>query len=183
MKNLNYAQIVRSEFLELEEVNHFQKVLFADEVYELLKEAYKNVVGGIAFKNSKELVETTDKWELVFFENDLVGAIIYKAKKGFKMVAMGIKTSLNKKIRNFTKEIIGWFFRLNFKQSWMEVSEAAEKFILKYGGEKYLIPNTYASKLTGKEILELCDDGYHYKRVIQGIVKTKVLVGNPNQSI
>ena len=63
----------------------------------------------------------------------------------------------------------------------MEVSEAAEKFILKIGGNKFLISNKYAPTLTKKEIKGYENDGYHYKREIQGITKTKVIIGTPKK--
>lgn len=91
------------------------------------------------------------------------------------MVALGIKSSTNKAV----KKILSYLLKVSFRNTWMEVSEAAERFILKIGGENFLVPNTKAAQLTSKDILELSADGYHYKRVINGVVKTKVIVGNP----
>ena len=159
--------------------NDFEKMFVANEVYEILKEAYKNVKGGIHFKSSLELIEKTSKWEILYFDTEIVGVIIYKAKKGLKMVAMALKNTVDKKIRNIAKEFLGNFFKKTYIRTWMEVSEAAEKFILKFGGEKFLVSNRYAKELLQKDI-ELCDDGYHYYRIIKGVKKRKVIVGSPN---
>ena len=39
------------------------------------------------------------------------------------------------------------------------------------------MPNQYAGLLTGKQILELNDDGYHYTRLIHGEPHEKVIYG------
>jgi hypothetical protein len=153
------------------------KVYIVDEIYEILLQSYKNVKGGFLFASKDALIVNTDKWKVIYYAGEVVGVIIYKAKKGLKMVAMGIHSVIEKELKNFTKQALVKIFQLTFSQTWMEVSEGAEKFIRKNGGEKFLIPNSMAVKLTGKEILELCDDGYHYKRVINGVVKTKVMIG------
>jgi hypothetical protein len=153
------------------------KVYIVDDIYELLYESYKSVKGGLHFSSKDELITKTDRWKVIYFDAKIVGVIIYKAKKGLKMVAMGIHSNIEKPLRNFTKQILVQIFQFTFSHTWMEVSEGAEKFILNNGGNKFLIPNSLAVQLTGKEILGLCDDGYHYKRVINGIVKTKLMVG------
>jgi hypothetical protein len=58
----------------------------------------------------------------------------------------------------------------------MELSEAAERFVLKLGGDKYIFPNHIAEKLLGKEI-NLANDGIHYTREIMGVRKEKILLG------
>ena len=93
------------------------------------------------------------------------------------MVALGVASFLNKKSKSIVKTMLSHIFQLSFANTWMEVSEGVEKFILKHGGERFLIKNTFASQLTGKTILSLDDDGYHYKREINGVIKTKVMIG------
>ena len=95
------------------------------------------------------------------------------------MVALAIATELARPIQRHTKTMLAYLFKITFNNTWMEVSEGAEQFVLKHGGGKYLLPNSVASELTGKEIVEVCDDGYHYKRMINGVLKTKVMLGNP----
>jgi len=151
------------------------KIYIVDEVFTLLQESYKDVKGGLHFKDKDELIINTDIWKVIYYNESIVGVIIYKAKKGLKMVALGVTNSF----RFMAKKMLGYLLKVSLSKTWMEVSEAAEKFILKHGGHNFLLSNKLASKLTGKEILELCDDGYHYKRIINGVMKEKVIIGNP----
>jgi hypothetical protein len=173
------TQIVPNSFF-IEEVRTLKdKTFIADDVYELLKKAYATVKGGLHFTNSTELITSTALWQLVYHYETLVGVIIYKAKLGLKMVAMGINHMVNKKIKRHTKKFISYIFKKSFSKIWMEVSEAAESFMLKIGGDKFLVSNKYAVDLTKKDIKEYENDGYHYKREIQGIIKTKIIIGSP----
>jgi hypothetical protein len=95
------------------------------------------------------------------------------------MVALGIREDLNSFEQKATKKLLKRAIKMLLPKSWMELSEGAERFILKAGGENFLIPNSLVRELTSKDIIELCEDGYHYKRYINGVLKTKVLVGNP----
>jgi len=61
------------------------------------------------------------------------------------------------------------------KRSWAEVSGPAEKLAIRNGAKP--IPNKYAAYLSGKEILELNPDGYHYTRLIQGEPHEKIMYG------
>ena len=94
------------------------------------------------------------------------------------MTAMGLKNGISKKVRDIAKNILGDYFRNLYKDIWMEVSEGAKNFILKVGGDKFIVPNVYAKELLQKDI-RLCDDGYSYKRVVNGVEKTKIIIGTP----
>lgn len=180
---MKYENLVLWDMLYTDTVStSFEKAFLADEIFALLHNTYKNVKGGLHFSNPDELVTNTSVWKVIYFQDTVVGVVIYKAKKGLKMVAMALSQKLNKSIKTHTRTMFSWLFKMTFNNTWMEVSEGAERFIIKNGGEKYLVPNTLASQLTGKEIIELCSDGYHYKRVINGILKTKVIIGNPKFS-
>jgi hypothetical protein len=61
------------------------------------------------------------------------------------------------------------------KRAWAELSGPAEKLMLKAGAKP--INNKYAEFLTGKKILELNPDGYHYTRLIQGEPHEKIIIG------
>ena len=184
MKNTFLTSYIKEQII-FEKIENYEKVLYADEVYSLLKESYKNVKGGLLFESVNDLVESTGRWDLIFFDSKVVGAIVYKAKKGLKMVALGISKSIDTKISSCVKSMLTIFCRQIFRFSWMEVSEGAEKFFMKNGASSYLIPNIYAKQLlVDKDIISLCDDGYHYKREIKnGIVKTKILIGNPKSDL
>lgn len=92
------------------------------------------------------------------------------------MVALGI-ANISRTTKHFVKTMLTHIFKLTFNSSWMEVSEGVERFILKIGGDLFYINNSLATKLTGKDIVSLDINGYHYKREIVGIVKIKVMIG------
>ena len=172
---LLFTQNINIETITLDS----EKAFIVDEVYAILKDAYKSVKGGLHFKSCDDLLLNTAMWKVIYNDTTIVGVIIYKAKQGLKMVAMGLSSKLNKSSQHLLKQTLAHLFKLTFSYTWMELSEGAEKFILKHGGSKYILPNHLAKKLTKKEIVELCEDGIHYKRVINGVLKTKIIIGNP----
>jgi len=172
-------QSLKAEHLYVEEVTTLsQKSFLADEVFHLLQEAYQSVKGGLHFKDADDLLCHTSLWRIIYFEETIVGVVVYKAKRGLKMVALGLAT-MNQSINSYTKSLLAHLFRLTFQNTWMEVSEGAERFIVKHGGSRYFVSNRLAQTLTGKEIVSLCDDGYHYERMINGVLKRKVIIGHP----
>jgi len=181
---MTYQTLTNFERLATDTISSMaEKSYIADEVYSLLLKAYANVKGGLHFESADELISKTSEWRVVYLDGNIVGAIIYKAKKGLKMVAMAISDTLNYAFRTHIKTMLSYIFRLSFRNSWMEVSEGAERFILRVGGERFIMPNTLASNLTGKNILSLDDDGVHYYREINGVIKRKIIIGTFQNSI
>ena len=177
---MNYTNLTSLGLLQTEYITSTsERVFIADDVFAILQEAYREVKGGLHFSSPDELVLKTSAWRVIYFHSTIVGVVIYKAKRGLKMVALALSSHINSSIKRHAKTMLSYLFKLTFANTWMEVSESAERFIIRNGGERYLIPNTIASKLTGKDVLSLCDDGYHYTREINGIIKTKIIVGNP----
>ncbi|MBU1668194.1 hypothetical protein KKC13_07215 [bacterium] len=177
---MKYEHLVLWETLHTETVTcRAERAYLADEVFTMLQNAYKNVQGGLHFSCADELVSNTAVWKVIYYQENIVGVVVYKAKRGLKMVALALSHQLNRPLKEHTKTMLSYLFKITFNNTWMEVSESAERFIVANGGAKYFISNSHAQKLTGKEIVMLCDDGYHYKRVINGVLKTKVMVGNP----
>ena len=175
---MKYDNLVLIGSLQYEDIlSIHEKSFIVDDVFAILKNAYKNVAGGLYFKNKDELIFTTDLWKVIYLEENIVGVVIYKFKQGLKMVALGIADFLNNKFQFFIKTMLTYIFQHTFANTWIEVSEGVEKIILKNGGKNFLIKNTLANQLTGKPILSLLEDGYHYTREINGITKTKVIVG------
>jgi len=174
------SKILFRENLHIETINSYDaKIYIVDEVFELLQKAYANVKGGLNFTSYDDLILNTSMWKVIYSDINIVGVVIYKAKKGCKMVAMGLSEKLHHTFKQITKEVLIYIFKTTFSKTWMELSEGAERFVLKNGGENFILPNHLAAELTGKDILELCNDGIHYKRMIKGVVKTKILLGNP----
>jgi hypothetical protein len=176
---MKYKNLVLWDMLHTDIVrSSSERAFLADDVFTLLQITYQNVLGGLHFSSADELVVNTSVWKIIYFQTTIVGVVIYKAKKGLKMVALALCHKLNKPLKQHTKTMLSYLFKVTFNNTWMEVSEAAERFIVDNGGEKYFISNTLATQLTGKEIVALCSDGYHYQRVVKGVLKTKVMVGH-----
>jgi hypothetical protein len=174
------SKILFRENLHIDTINTYDaKIYIVDEVFDLLQKAYANVKGGLHFISHDDLLINTAMWKIIYDDINIIGVVIYKAKQGLKMVAMGLSHKLHHSYKRVTKHMLVYIFKTTFTKTWMELSEGAEQFILKNGGENFILSNHLAAKLTGKEILELCEDGIHYKRMINGIVKTKILLGNP----
>lgn len=174
---MSYIKSENKDRVYVEDVSRLEeKVFLVNEVFTLLKEAYRNVKGGLHFQDADELLSTTSLWRVIYLQETMVGVVVYKAKKGLKMVALGI-ANLDRKLDKAIKHMLGYLFRITFQNTWMEVSEGAEKFLMKIGGERFMVPNSYATALTGKKILSLDTDGYHYYREINGIVKRKIILG------
>jgi len=175
---MTYKNLVSLGLLESDIIlSVAEKSYIVDDVYSLLSKTYANVKGGLLFATPDELISKTSKWQIIYLDGEIVGAIIYKAKRGLKMVAMAISDSLDYSFRTHIKRMLSEIFRITFRSSWMEVSEGAEKFILGVGGTRFLISNSLAHQLTAKEILSLDSDGVHYYREINGIIKRKVIIG------
>ncbi|PRM87251.1 hypothetical protein CJ671_10260 [Aliarcobacter cryaerophilus] len=163
-----------SKTITIKAINTKQKIL--DEVYTLLESTYKNVEGGLNFENKYDLLQNTSIWKVIYFENHIIGVLIYKAKHGLKMVACAI----NETYKNIAKKRLINIFKKNFSKTWMEISEGLERFILKIStSKKFIITNKKAKVILEKSI-QLCSDKLHYIREINGVKKTKILIGTPN---
>jgi len=181
---MTYQTLVNFDRLESDTVcSTVEKSYIADEVYALLLESYAHVKGGLHFISPDELIAKTSQWKLVYLDNTIVGVMIYKAKRGLKMVAMAISAGLNFSFRKHIKMMLSQLFQRSFRNSWMEVSEGAERFVLKVGGARFILSNTLASELTGKKISAVDSDGVHYYREINGVMKRKLMIGTYQTAI
>ncbi len=147
-----------------------------EQVWSLLSTAYENIAGGLHYQNQQHLITTTDSWKLIMHGTQIIALTVYKAKKGRKLVAMCI----NQKMKTAGKTALIKLIRSEIKSCWMELSGAAEHFVIKYcNGAHYILKNTLTKKLLGKEIYLNSKDTYHYFRVIQNIKKEKIIIGTP----
>jgi len=161
----NHTQTIRVSKVE-------EKELYINSVWEVLSKAYEGVKGGLFFSSKKELITSTVLWQVILHKNKVVGVTIYKAKHGLKLVALAI----DNKMKEIAKSALSKVIRADFKKCWMELSEAAERFVMKLGGDKYILPNHLVSAVINKEV-GLVSDGIHYVRNIMGEEKEKVLLG------
>jgi hypothetical protein len=146
-------------------------------VWDLLCAAYKDVAGGLHFDSPDAMLNETQSWEILHDNGQILAALLYKHKHGNKITAFGVTDKENRRREAAAK--LGEIIRLRLLNAWIEVSEKAETFVLRCGGDRHIIANRHASRLTGKPILSLKDDGFHYERKICGIQKQKLIVGTP----
>lgn len=146
---------------------------YGRQVWALLVQAYSKVEGGLNYPSLKDLVQSSAEWKVVLLNNQVVAVTVYKAKKGFKLVAMAASPSKKEEGRQGLIDIISH----DLSHRWMELSDAAESFVMKRcGGDRYLISNELANELLEREVLP-ADTNYHYFREIQKVKKKKVLLG------
>jgi hypothetical protein len=167
-----------------------QKAKYADVVWDTLNRSYQKVGGFKSAANIEELIDTPGLWKLVQRGDTITALSIYKPiekTNNMKGIAAATETELDPGTNKYVATAQGKKdlmmiksedIRLN--RSWVEVSGPAEKLMLKMGAKP--VPNKFAEFLTGKKLLELNSDGFHYTRLIQGEPHEKLIVGFINLS-
>jgi hypothetical protein len=151
------------------------KKKYARQVWDILQSSYSGLPGGFATASSiDELIEKSWLWKMAKKNGKIVAVQIYKDQYGRKGIAGGTDGSAVGK-EEFNKIVVD---DIKLNRSWAEVSGAPEYIMKKLGAPA--IPNTLAATLTGKEILNLNPDGYHYTRLINGEPHEKVMYGTVN---
>lgn len=150
------------------------KTKFGDEVWSILDKSYAKLGGFKSYDNKTHMFTEFGMWILVFDEDEnIIASIIFKNQHGNKLVGLGTDGQPQSK-----NELIHVLRKLrNQKNFWAEVSGPLEKLFNTL--DIPLISNNYAKKLTGKEILEHDEDGYHYVRYIAGQPTRKIIMGYP----
>jgi len=156
-------------------INEEQRLTHIDRVWELLEEGYQDVKGGLFFNSKEDLLNTTSQWKVIISNKKIIAVTIYKAKKGLKLVAMTASKQIEEK-KIAIKALIK-LIKKDLKTCWMELSEAAERFVMKFAGN-YTVKNSLVAQIIDKEIT-LSADGVHYYRTIKNINKEKILLGTP----
>lgn len=162
-----------------------EKMPYAQAVWDMLQRSYQNIGGFKSASSVEELVNEPGYWKVVRRDGRLTAVNIYKKvpnTETFKVIASATETIYDPEKERYKATPPGFkdyemikSGDVKMNRSWAEVSEKAEKMMQLSGAKP--IPNTYAELLTGKNILELNPDGYHYTRLIQGKPKEKVIYG------
>lgn len=153
-----------------------QMQAYRQQVWQLLAESYARVTGGLNYTCAEELISTSARWKLALHGGRVVAVTIYKAKKGLKLVAM----AACRQARDWGRRALINIIRQDLRHCWMELSEQAEHFVLKYcGGHRFIIHNSLVPHLLDKPVTPFEQDGFHYCRTIQGQSKLKIAVGTP----
>lgn len=166
------------------------KAKYADAIWDLLQRSYSNIPGGFASaENPEELVNTPGIWKIVKRDGTITAVTLYKDQYGRKSYAAGTETAKDPVTGKWKATPQGkkdyTMIRSadqKLKRAWGEVSGAPEELMRKTGAIP--IPNKFAAFLTGKKILDLNPDGFHYTRDIAGKPHEKAIYGfinlNPN---
>ena len=162
-----------------------EKKPYADAVWDMLQRSYKKIGGFKSAADADELVRDPGYWKLVVRNGKLTALNIYK-KSGntdnYKVIASAADTDYNPETDTYKASAQGIKdysmvkdADIRTNRSWAEVSGPAERIMQKSGAKP--ISNRFANLLTGKQILELNPDGYHYTRLIQGHPHEKIIYG------
>lgn len=144
-------------------------------VWQLLGNAYANVEGGLHYTSPCALIKDTDSWSISILDGRVTAVTIFKQRRGRKLVAFA-----KAKGRCSRKALIDLLTRA-LQTGWMEVSGAAEKFIMQEcQGRLFVLSASLAHQLLQKVIEPAKDDAYHYYRNIMGQKKLKVALGTPS---
>lgn len=152
------------------------KELICD-VWSILCHGYSKVKGGLHFSSPGDLIDQSYCWKITTDGNIISSVTVFKKKHGLKLVAMAV----NPKVKETGRRNLITLIKRLLSYCWMELSEAAEHFVMKYcGGDKFVHCAAQASFLLGKdEVKYSSKDQYHYIRTIQNIEKEKIIVGTP----
>ncbi|WP_299791655.1 hypothetical protein [uncultured Shewanella sp.] len=161
-------------------IHHNDMRPYLEQVWQLLKASYADVTGGLHFASRQQLLDTTVRWKLVFQNHQLLAVTVFKAKKGLKLVAMGI----NQDLQSLGKKALIRSIKQDLACCWMELSEKAERFVLKYcDGHKYIIHSSLVAQLLDKKVEAHYGDSYHYHRSINQLKKMKIALGTPQLNL
>ncbi len=150
--------------------------VFSSQLWQLLEHSYAQVAGGLHFSSQQALLAESGRWRLAVEGDQLLAAVVYKPKKGWKLSALGI----NPQQRSVGRSGLQRILREDLPYSWMAVSEGAERFVLEQcRGDRFLIHNSLVPSLLGKNEIEPAADGFHYRRHVCGQHKSKIALGSP----
>jgi hypothetical protein len=168
---MRYSELFE-HYVNAFDVNSKEK--YADQVWAIMVRSYEKLGGFHTAANIQELIQKTGLWKLCVRDDHVFAAMLYKDQNGRKSIASGTDgSSRGKRDYMLMKDE-----DVERQRAWAEVSGPAENVMKKSGAQP--VPNTLANVLTGKEILELDPDGYHYDRLISGHRHTKIIYGFVN---
>ena len=151
---------------------------FADEIFDLINNAYKEIGGHPNYKSPEDVVgfEGDSIYQVIDLDDDDdLDAVVVDKKRagGLKSVAMGHDGSSPAKSAAVNIHAI----MLKKPGYYIEVSGGLKHILISKGVPVVTDEETIRRVLKGKEI-EMNDDGT-YQRSLGGTIHTKTLMGNP----
>lgn len=149
---------------------------YADQVWELLNDAYQ-YCGGLKGMNSiEQLIDETNIWKLVRRGNAITAAVTYSTKRGGRKSCY-MASEPSERGRHDLFMILKEDAKLTDREAWCEASGKSVSTKLKNGWTP--ISNGVAKEIMkDKHFDKLCDDGYFYVREIGGQKFHKIMLGN-----
>ncbi len=161
------------------------KMPYAKQVWDMLQRSYQNIGGFKSASSIEELINEPGYWKIIRRGDKLTAVNIYKKSpktKTFKVIASATETDFDTKKNRYKATALGLSDYdalkkgdVKMKRAWAEVSGPVESLMQRTGALP--VPNEYAELLTGKQIVDLSDDGYHYTRLIHGEPHEKIIYG------
>lgn len=163
--------------------NDSDKKLYVDTVWKMLYDSYKEIGGlkGSGYSSKEDMIQNIPFWKIIKKDNEIKAVIMYKDKKGRKLVALATDQSPEAKI------LITKTMREEFTRSYFEISHGLRSFIMKKLPDLYkrfLIRVDDAIEkglLDSNEITKI--DEYTYDRLIGKTHIEKNMLGTPNLNI
>jgi hypothetical protein len=148
---------------------------YLERILPLIRRTYQHL-GGIDNVNFRKLILDSGKWKLVKRGEDITAGVLYRDLKGNKIrLVFSDGTPAGKAdVKKILQD------DLIHGRAWVEASGPLEKYLLSIGAPK--VKATLAPKILGRDLVEIEDDGFHYKRFINGKVLTKIIIGHPSIS-
>lgn len=171
---VSFKNLLNEGFTNLFPGDSDKRIEYADEVFNMLVNSYKNIGGlkGKGFNSPSEMIKEIQMWKLSFVQGELVAVVMYKDRAGRKLVALGSNNSPTGK--NKLKEIL----KVEFSRSYAEISGPLLKFMertLPTELKRWTISTDKVEKILNKKI-KIIDD-FYYTRTINNETIKKVLIG------
>jgi hypothetical protein len=150
-----------------------QRHPYAQKVWDMINDTYEKHAGGVGHASPEDLMVAPGVWKLATRNGQVKGGAVYRDHNGRKLRLVfhdGTTAGKAEMKRIMMDDIM-------HGRAWGEFSGPLEKVMLRMGGKP--LPNHLASKVLGKPVDKLDDDGYHYWRTIDGAQKREIIIGNP----
>lgn len=171
-----------TQFLSEKFYNAFtddQKRKYADQVWDILVQSYKSLGGMRGISSKEDMIKNIPMWKIAKDHDEVLVAILYKDRgQGRKLVAVGTNGSPQ------SKELLHNMLKKEFERSYTEISGPLFSFMNKHFPDlvkKYTIPTDQVEKILNKTVAPTRDG--MYKRVIQGQIREKIMIGTPGKTI
>lgn len=148
-----------------------------NDVYKMLAYSYNNVSGGFIYKPLELLSKENTTWQVCLQNGNLKCVMIHKdTHVGKKIILCGCDGT--KEGKRYLLEILLSCLSIKEERYYCEASDVIEQWLIKRKVQAH--SNEFAIELLKKNGEEIVydNDGIHYFRKINGVLKRKAIYGN-----